>query len=95
MKKYILAVFFGCIAPCVAALPPFAQSKKEIEAIFNSAEINQHIPQEETILQFTKIDNSYLVVTNTYRSILIDVHYLPSQKVGPVAFTLEFHSLES
>lgn len=89
IKKLLFICFFCANIHLLGALPPFAQGKKEIEAILNSPEIDQFIPSGDMILEITKTDFGYLIITNN-RSVGVIIHYQAPSKPGPVSFTIEF-----
>lgn len=84
-------MLFLCLAnESIAALPPFYQSKKEIEAILSSQEIPKYIPSGDLIIQISKTDDGYLIITN-HRVVAVSIHYLKEKHLGPGRFHIEFH----
>lgn len=73
-----------------ATLPPLAQSEREIKAILDAPETYKRLGGADPIEQIARTENGYLLVT-AHKELLVDVHYLPTQKVGPVEFELIFH----
>ena|SRR5579872_7024823 len=73
------------------ALPPLAQSVREMQAILADSHI-QDLGSAEAILEIVKVDSGYLVISQNY-SMLVDVNYKTQEqkKVGPVQFQLQFH----
>lgn len=91
MKKLLLVLLFLTIGSKVfAALPPFAQSKKEIESILTSTELAYLIPSGEAIEEIRKTPGGYLIITRE-KIIPISVKYLPAQNIGPARYELIFH----
>lgn len=89
MKK-LIAICLVCIsAHLSAALPPFAQSVRELDAILNGEEIKNYVPVGDMILQITRTPPGYILITNK-RIVLIDVIYCPDSGIGPVKFKLIF-----
>ena len=90
MKQWFLVAFFSIsLTNLVAALPPFVQSKREIETILSNQEIYQYIPNSDVILQIIKTSSGYLIVTN-HRILPVTVQYLTNQNMGPARFSIEF-----
>lgn len=82
-----------CLSPTIfAALPPFAQSKREILAILNSNELAQYFNSAEAIKSIKHYESSYTVSSNK-KEIVIDIIYPESteRKAGPIEFELLFH----
>ena len=73
-----------------AALPPLAQSSREIQAILESPEAYQLLGGAEPINKILRCDNRYIVFTAS-KELWVDVHYLKNGKIGPAEFKLEFH----
>lgn len=89
MKK-ILAICLICLSTHLsAAVPPFAQSVREIDAILHSEEITVLVPPTSSILQITHIPFGYLIITNM-EILMVEVVYLPEECVGPRKFKLFF-----
>ncbi len=76
--------------PMFSALPPLAQSSREIEAILDSPKTYQLLGGAEPIEQIVRTINGYLLITDR-KELLVDIHYLPSNKIGPIEFELYFH----
>ncbi len=74
------------------ALPPLAQSVKELQALLADSHI-QDLGSGEPILEIVKMDNGYLVISQNY-SMQVDVIYkqMEQKKVGPAQFQLQFHA---
>lgn len=89
MKKWLCSFIVLFVNYAFAALPPFSESKKEIETILSNPEINYYIPQSDMIMQIVRTTGGYLIITN-FRTVLVKVTYLPQNQVGPKQFTIEF-----
>jgi hypothetical protein len=91
MKKmfFILACLM-CTAFGFAALPPFYQSSIEIERILNDPRTNEKLGSGQMILDIKRVENGWLIVTPRYQ-MNVDVNYIPTGRVGPASFELEFH----
>lgn len=81
-----------------AALPPLYHSAREIRAILDCPEIMQALPSGQLIdhIKAVNIDENlcYLISTPS-KSILVKFHYIPSDKIGPGDFTMEFEEVFS
>ena len=85
--KMIIAVLFAIGAH--AALPPLAQSAREIQAILTDPKTYQILGSAEQIQEVRKTDTGYLVVTKNYQ-LQVDVRYGGGDRIaGPVHFELE------
>lgn len=89
-KKWLFLVGMIATLQLSAALPPFSQSKREIEAILSSQEINHYIPSEDVIQQIIKTSPGYLIITNN-RIVPVSIRYVPRQQLGPARFSIRFH----
>ncbi len=88
MKKFLLLalVLSGSV---YAALPPFAQSAREIDAIVTDPDLYELLGSAEMIEQIIKTDGGFAVISTHYY-LRVDVEYLPSRLVGPASFQLRF-----
>lgn len=86
----ILLAALAVTQSAFAALPPFAQSKKEIEAILTSDQLSDTLGMAQPIEEIKKTAGGYVVVTSG-REIMVDVVYKPARMPGPVPFELKFH----
>lgn len=77
-----------------AALPPLAQSIREIEAIIKDPQLYQLLDSAESIRDIKRTDGGYLVIT-AHQSLEVTITYLPSDRPGPAKFALQFSSPES
>jgi hypothetical protein len=79
--------------PLLAALPPLAQSTREMQAILTAPEIVYLLHSGETIEALRRIEGGYLLETNEH---LLEVHieYLPQEHriAGPRGYKIEFVS---
>ena len=71
----------------VQALPPNVQRQREMEAILREA--YKHIPDGESIMQITKTEYGYEIITDHY-SIPVEIHFLPQENIGPARFEVIF-----
>ena len=85
----MLSIFF--LGRLESALPPFAESKREIEAILSHQEITQYIPSGDTIIQIVKTSSGYLIITN-YRIVPVSIRHVARQNLGPARLTVQFHN---
>ena len=87
MKKFALILL--SIGTLQAALPPLAQSSREIEAIVSDSRLYQSLGGHNAISQIIRIEGGYEVYAGQH-AIQVFVHYLPPKVKGPVPFELEF-----
>lgn len=87
MKK--IALILLSMTTLQAALPPLAQSSREIKEIVSSPELYQKLGGAQGIESIFKVEGGYQVFTRDH-SIYVKVNYLPSQQPGPAKFALEF-----
>lgn len=73
------------------ALPPFAQTSREIQAILQSPETHRLIGSAEAILEIIRQENGYLVIS-THHELFVEVQYPHTGKIGPADFELVFRS---
>ncbi len=85
---FIILTLFSISA--YAALPPFYQSKKEIEIILNDKRLVDELTSAEMIVKIKRIEDSYLISTDKY-TLKVEVIYLPTDQMGPAQFKLKFH----
>ena len=87
-----LLTMFGAPA-AQAALPPYWQSAKEIEAIVGDQSVHDAFKYEEPIvsikLQEPVSDNRVYEVTTPRCSVLVTIVPKPAKLVGPAAFDLQ------
>lgn len=88
MKKKI-ALLLLTISSLQAALPPFAQSSKEVKAILADPRLYQTLGGAHVISEIQRVEGGYVVFTAANK-VLVKVNYLPSQMPGPARFELEF-----
>ena len=87
----IKTAFFICTSSVLfAALPPLAQSTKEMRAILNDSQLYQALGSAQNIEEMSRIDNGWVVKTQEY-ALQVDVVYLEQKRAGPVQFELRFH----
>ncbi len=89
-KKTILAALLLATQTVFAALPPLAQSEREIQAILNSQEGYRLLGGADPIEQILRVDKGYLVSTR-HKEMKVDVNYVKTDKIGPADFNLYFH----
>lgn len=89
MKKIC---FLFLASSSFALLPPLAQSSREIKALLTDAEFYDSLGSPEVVLDISRNDKGYLVVTQHY-SMQVDVHYIVADQkfCGPAHFQFEFH----
>ena len=88
MKK----IWFGCLlisSSLFAALPPLAQSTREMQALLADSHLQDWLGSAEMLQEIVRADGGFVVVTQNY-SMKVDVHYLPAKRIGPAQFQFEF-----
>ncbi len=88
MKK--IALILLSITTLQAALPPLAQSNREIKQIVSDPRLYEKLGGAEVISEIIKIDGGYEVRT-LHKVVFVKVNYLPIQQPGPARFELEFY----
>lgn len=87
MKTLLALLLFGTV---YGALPPLAQSAREIEALVSDPELQKRLGSAEAIEEIRRTDEGYAVLTRS-RLLLVQVEHLSSrQKIGPVSFQFRF-----
>ena len=89
MKKF----FFVLVAATgFSALPPLAQSTREIQALLTDTQFYESLGSSELIKDIIRNDRGYLIITQNY-AMQVDVQYGGGEvkMVGPAKFSLEFH----
>ena len=92
MVKSFFIIFLLCSNVVFAALPPLAQSSREIHAILESSKTYELLGGAEPIEEILHNKSGYLLIT-TRQQLQVDIHYLPSDKMGPTPFKLEFYTV--
>ena len=91
MMKTILTMLLLTSGSMVfAALPPLAQSEREIQAILSSRESYDLLGGANPIEQIIRMENGYLIIT-ARKEMKVDVIYVNTGKIGPAEFKLQFH----
>ena len=92
MPKY--GLFIGLLLAsqtAFAALPPLAQSSREIQKILESKETYKLLGGAEPLDQIVRTENGYLLIT-AHKELLVDIRYERTGKIGPAQFELFFHT---
>lgn len=89
MKKALFILF---ATTAFAILPPLAQSIRETESLLSDPRFYSSLGSAEMIKEIVRVENGFLVITQNY-AMRVDVKYKgrEGQRVGPIAFELEFH----
>ena len=93
MKKYFLAalIFLFPVVTPFAALPPLAQTSREIQAILSDSHCQEYLGSAELIQNVVRTKEGYLVMTLNYL-MRVDIEYkLAHTRVGPAHFELLFY----
>jgi len=87
MKKWL----FLLTTSVYAALPPFAQSTKEIKTLLSEPHLQQLLGSAEPIRHIIRTETGYLLVTNQY-TLTVDITYGSTHGIaGPVPFSFTYH----
>lgn len=89
MKKLICILLISSFG--FGALPPLAQSIRELKALVDDPRLYQSLGSAEVIEEISRTNGGYLVFTKNY-SMHVGVTILRNHKerVGPVEFELQF-----
>lgn len=89
MKKlifiFLTSTFFG-------ALPPLAQSTRELKALLADTRLHEFLGSAEQIKEIIRTEKGYLILTQSY-AMRIDITYggRDSKIIGPIQFEFDFH----
>ena len=78
------------LATVLAALPPLAQSIREIQTMVGDSELYTRLGSGETIQDIVRTESGYIVRTSHYL-LHVDVEYKMAKHPGPTPFQLRFH----
>lgn len=94
MKRLVLPLlaFFAIVPSLQAVLPPFYQSRNELQSILSSNELAERIGSGEPIMIIERNDQGYLIRTNKHQ-VQIDVIYAPAKMPGPAQYRFNFHEI--
>ena len=88
MKKYCLPLLLAA-ASLFGALPPLAQSSREIQALLSDSQMQTLLGGAEWVQEIVRTETGYVVMTQNYL-LRVDVEYLRAGRPGPVPFQLHF-----
>jgi hypothetical protein len=88
MKKTCLSLFLAS-SSLFAALPPLAQSSREIQAVLSDSQLQTLLGSAEGVQEIIRTEGGYVVMTQNYL-LRVDVEYLSASRPGPVPFRLHF-----
>lgn len=88
MKK-LFFIFLSSSA--FAALPPLAQSTRELQTLLSDPRVYQSLGSAEIIQNITRTETGYLIVTQHY-ALPVDIKYGEGDRkiIGPQEFEFEF-----
>ena len=99
-EKYLSVIYSGTVktlaliflaSTAFAALPPLAQSARELQALLADSRFYESLGGAERVREVIRVEKGYLVLTQNY-AMRVDIEYEKGQKrIGPVQFQLEFH----
>lgn len=88
MKKFL---FLLITSTAFSALPPLAQSTREIQSILADSRFYEALGSAESIREILRTEEGYLILTQTYA---LKVHVLydraDTKRIGPAQYHLEF-----
>jgi hypothetical protein len=95
MKFSLVLTFLIASQTLFAALPPLAQSIREIQSILSAKELKNLLNSAESIETISRLDGGYLVITNK-SFIEVRIQYLErnDQLAGPLEYRLEFRKVD-
>lgn len=88
MKYLCLSLLFG--STLFGALPPLAQSIREMQAILGDSQMQKLLGSGESIQEMIRIETGYAVITTRY-ILHVDVEYQKPKFPGPIPFALHFY----
>ena len=89
----VICLLFPLFATTLfSALPPLAQSSKELQALLSDSQLQDNLGSGELIQEIIRTENGYVVMTRNYL-MRVDIHYpiQEQRRVGPVSFELHFN----
>ncbi len=87
MKRWL----FLLATSAYAALPPFAQSTKEIQKLLSEPKLYELLGSAEPIQHIIRTETGYFLVTRKY-VLSVDMTYGSTHGIaGPVPFSFTFH----
>jgi hypothetical protein len=88
MKKMFLTLM--ALSAIEGALPPLAQSTREITALVSDPQIQTLLGSAEPIEEIRRTEEGYALFTKS-RLLQVEVEYLSNgRKIGPVSFQFHF-----
>jgi hypothetical protein len=88
--KIVCFIILAGIGSAFAALPPLAQSTREMQALLSDPHMQGWLGSAEPIQSIIRMQNGYLIMTQNY-AMRVDINYGGEDRlIGPVPFTLEF-----
>lgn len=90
----LLLTFLIAAGNAEAVLPPLYESLKEYQALLNDKKLTEYLQSGELILDIKRNENNFQIVTNKHM-LIVDIVYVPTGRIGPAEFRLEFHQPQS
>lgn len=87
MKTCLFLLVFSMTG--FAALPPMAQSAREMQALLSDPRLQEYLGSAEAIQEIVRTGEGYVVLTENY-VMKVNVVYSQSKRPGPVPFELDF-----
>lgn len=85
---FFISLFFSSSLFC--ALPPLAQSSKEIQELLADSRLYSLLKSSDIIKEVIRTEEGYVILTKD-RLLRVDIEYLPQSGPGPRKFEFHFH----
>lgn len=94
MKRLLMTLLLASSLPLMAALPPLANSLRELRALTNDPAFYEAVGSADVIESIQKTDDGYLVTTN-FKQVAVTITYHPlSGRLGPAPFDLTYEQVQ-
>ncbi len=91
MKRAFLILIVIYSLPLIAALPPLAQSLREIKALSQDPELYSLLGSAEIIENIAKTPTGYLITGRFKQVVATIVHrHLTKKPIGPISFEFTY-----
>ena len=74
----------------LGALPPLAQSAREIESLMRDSQIQILLGSGEGIEEVIRAESGYVILTKS-RMLRVDIEYTEQARPGPLNYKFHFH----
>ena len=90
---FLLGIMMLCQFTAEAALPPLAQTRRELLAILSDDQFSKSLSMGSAIQEIRRIEHGYLFMTQS-EMMFVEVIPVQGNRIGPVEFELKFHPPE-